>query len=240
MLGAVFSPDEGMQMDWSEGLELLVFKIDERSLRSYFLGLGEELDPADSLRFAPRMTVRAALSGLMSCARLVDLAVREPAGTASISFTTPIFDRFCDQVMTTLYLTQPWRADRRPRVARGQPLSQRAAHQARELVEAGRTVPAAPSELAARTGVSLRNLEVGFRSEFGTTPQVYLTRTRLRRAHSDLRQARAGEGTTVAAIAERWGFTNVGRFARQYAHAYGQRPSETLADGLTLAAAAAR
>jgi transcriptional regulator GlxA family with amidase domain len=54
-----------------------------------------------------------------------------------------------------------------------------------------------------------------------------LREIRLRRAHEDLRAADPS-ATTVAAIARRWGFAHMGRFAREYQAAYGQTPSATL------------
>lgn len=47
-------------------------------------------------------------------------------------------------------------------------------------------------------------------------------------AHEDLMHAYANSGATVARVAYRWGFGNLGRFARVYAARYGRHPSETL------------
>jgi transcriptional regulator GlxA family with amidase domain len=56
---------------------------------------------------------------------------------------------------------------------------------------------------------------------------AYLRDLRLRRAHEDLRAADPS-ATTVAAIARRWGFAHMGRFAQDYQAAYGQTPSAAL------------
>ena len=49
-----------------------------------------------------------------------------------------------------------------------------------------------------------------------------------RRAHADLLAATPGDGQTVTAIAERWGFPSASRFTARYRQAYGVPPSRTL------------
>jgi transcriptional regulator GlxA family with amidase domain len=57
---------------------------------------------------------------------------------------------------------------------------------------------------------------------------AYLKTVRLARAHADLRQSSVEEGVTVAAVAYRWGFGNLGRFAADYRREFGRSPSEVL------------
>jgi AraC-like DNA-binding protein len=84
------------------------------------------------------------------------------------------------------------------------------------------------ADLAAAAGLSGRALQEAFRRHLATTPLGYVREVRLRRAHEDLMRADAGSGATVAEVAYRWGFGNLGRFARVYADRYGRHPSETL------------
>ena len=65
------------------------------------------------------------------------------------------------------------------------------------------------------------------RRHLDTTPYGYLRRVRLERAHRDL-QAGSPADTSVAAVAGRWGFADLGRFAAQYRTAFGRLPSQTL------------
>ncbi|MFA9431971.1 AraC family transcriptional regulator [Egicoccus sp. AB-alg2] len=83
-------------------------------------------------------------------------------------------------------------------------------------------------DIARAAGVGVRSLQRAFQRHHGTSPSGYLRRVRLDRAHQDLRLADPGTGATVAGIAARWGFSNPGRFAGAYLHAYGQPPSHTL------------
>ncbi|GAB7051402.1 AraC family transcriptional regulator [Catenuloplanes indicus] len=82
---------------------------------------------------------------------------------------------------------------------------------------------------AARTGP--RGLQAAFRRHLDTTPMAYLRRIRLERAHRELQAADPAQGATVGAIARRWGFTHLGRFAAAYRDEYGTSPAETLRSG---------
>jgi transcriptional regulator GlxA family with amidase domain len=84
------------------------------------------------------------------------------------------------------------------------------------------------TEIAAAAGCSVRALQSGFRRYRETTPLRYARTVRLNRAHQDLQNADPTDGTTVAAVAARWGFANPGRFSVDYRTTYGQNPARTL------------
>lgn len=84
------------------------------------------------------------------------------------------------------------------------------------------------SDVAAAARLSTRSLQEAFRKYLDTTPMAYLRSIRLARAHADLRRSSVEEGTTVAAVAYRWGFGNLGRFAADYRREFGRSPSEVL------------
>lgn len=96
-----------------------------------------------------------------------------------------------------------------------------------DTIEAEAHLPLTISALAARSYMSVRSLQQGFRAHVGTTPMAYLREVRLRRAHQEL-QAADPSVDTVASIAFRWGFANLGRFAAAYAAHYGERPAMAL------------
>ncbi|OBI77894.1 AraC family transcriptional regulator [Mycobacterium asiaticum] len=83
-------------------------------------------------------------------------------------------------------------------------------------------------DVAAAARLSPRALQEGFRKHLDTTPMAYLKSIRLARAHGELRQSSVEDGTTVAEIAYRWGFGNLGRFAADYRREFGRSPSEVL------------
>jgi AraC-like DNA-binding protein len=86
------------------------------------------------------------------------------------------------------------------------------------------------SDIAAKLGVSMRSLELGFRKELDRTPQQYIRAHRLQKAHDQLCRARPGDGTTVTEVAIRCGFNHTGRFAKLYKRVYGLAPSVNLRD----------
>jgi AraC-like DNA-binding protein len=103
----------------------------------------------------------------------------------------------------------------------------RAVRAAIDIIETEAQLPLTISALAARTYVSVRSLQQGFRAHVGTTPMAYLREVRLRRAHQQLQQSDPSVDT-VASIVSRWGFSNQGRFAAAYAARYGEMPAVTL------------
>lgn len=82
-------------------------------------------------------------------------------------------------------------------------------------------LPITVDDVAAAAFMSTRGLQYAFRRTLDITPNEALRRARLDGAHRDLRQ---GEGTSVSAIARRWGFSNVSRFAAVYRDTYGDLP----------------
>ena len=82
--------------------------------------------------------------------------------------------------------------------------------------------------LCKRTGRSRRALEQAFHQVVGVSPARYFRQARLGRAYMELAHARP-EQTTVAQVAMRWGFAELGRFAGAYRQWFGELPSHTLA-----------
>jgi AraC-like DNA-binding protein len=72
-----------------------------------------------------------------------------------------------------------------------------------------------------------RAVQYMFRKHRDCTPTEYLRRVRLHNARRELREGNRME-TTVGAIASRWGFVHLGRFAVWYRDAYGESPHVTL------------
>ncbi len=103
----------------------------------------------------------------------------------------------------------------------------RAVRTAIDVIEAEADQPLTVSALAERSYVSVRWLQLGFRHHLGITPLAYLREVRLRRAHQTLLESDPSR-MTVAAVAGRWGFTNLGRFAAAHTARYQESPSETL------------
>ncbi|MCI3271839.1 AraC family transcriptional regulator [Streptomyces cylindrosporus] len=103
----------------------------------------------------------------------------------------------------------------------------------KRAVEAMHSMPQHPftvGELATLAGVSTRRLQEAFQQYVGMAPLAYLTDIRLTRAHDELRRGGSGE-VNVSAVAHRWGFGHLGRFAARYRARFGELPSQTLRSG---------
>jgi AraC-like DNA-binding protein len=96
-----------------------------------------------------------------------------------------------------------------------------------DIIEAEAERPLTISELATRSHLSARALQLGFRQHLGTTPMSYLRDVRLRRAHRELLESDPSVDM-VCRIAYRWGFSNTGRFAAAHTAHYGESPAVTL------------
>lgn len=96
-----------------------------------------------------------------------------------------------------------------------------------DLIESDPGLPWTVAALATHCDVTVRTLQKGFRRHLGMSPLAYVREVRLRRANEDLRTADPLVDS-VAAVARRWGFHHLGRFAAAHEARYGQTPLKTL------------
>ncbi|GAA4605302.1 AraC-like DNA-binding protein [Actinoplanes octamycinicus] len=99
---------------------------------------------------------------------------------------------------------------------------------AAEFIQAHADQPVTGAQIAAAAGVDAHGLQHAFRREHGTTLDSYLRRVRLERAHQELTAADPAGGTTVAAVATRWGWAGPARFTDAYRERFGVLPDDTL------------
>jgi AraC-like DNA-binding protein len=97
-----------------------------------------------------------------------------------------------------------------------------------EFIDEHAGEPISLNEIAAAARLSTRGVQAAFRRHLDTTPLAHLRSVRMQRAHRDLQNAEPGSGSSVAAVAARWGFTHLGRFAIEYRRRFGIYPSQTL------------
>lgn len=104
---------------------------------------------------------------------------------------------------------------------------------AREYVTASLQQDMVPSliDICRTLDVSQRTLQYAFMDYAGMTPTAYLRHIRLNRVHHELRMADA-RSINVTQTAMRFGFSHLGRFARDYRKLFGAPPSHTLAGTL--------
>lgn len=224
---ALIGPGDQLHLTWSPGCELLTLRIDNEALRSTLRTLAPQADDRP-LRFTTPIVPFDAGIAVYGAARLLaDVFERyHTSGDAS----RRIIDRLSDQILSTVLLSlEHTHSDELIRAT--QPCRPTAVSVAVDLVAAETSAIHSVADLAQRAGVSVRALELGFRKALNVTPQAFLHRTRLAKAHRDLVAADPGDGTTVTEVALRWGFAHTGRFAARYRETYGVMPSVTLRAG---------
>jgi AraC family ethanolamine operon transcriptional activator len=94
-----------------------------------------------------------------------------------------------------------------------------------DFIEAHLADPISIRDMCAAIRVCPRTLSYAFAGVLGASPKSYLMATRLNRAFRDLADARVN--ASIESIAARWGFSHMGRFAKYYRVAFGERPSDT-------------
>ena len=121
------------------------------------------------------------------------------------------------------HLTQRGAVMRHVRTHRRRPgpsIGRQGARQARGDSRSGRSGAARGTWVAGRPVIE-------FQRHLGMSPMAYVREVRVRSAHRDLRSADPAH-TTVAAIAHRWGFTHLGRFAAAHKKKFGNTPVQAL------------
>ncbi|MBM7505811.1 helix-turn-helix transcriptional regulator [Agromyces aurantiacus] len=94
-----------------------------------------------------------------------------------------------------------------------------------EVMHARAHTPLTVQHVAQAVHISVRGLHSAFVSETGRPPSEHLRAIRLAGVRDELRFADPAE--RVGAIARRWGFVHLSRFAEAYEREYGELPSAT-------------
>lgn len=103
----------------------------------------------------------------------------------------------------------------------------RIVRRAEELFDGVRESRLSLADLARYAGVSARSLNYAFHSVYGMSPMQHFKRKQLGRARSHLHRASPARGT-VKRVALETGISELGRFAAEYQHLFGELPSSTL------------
>jgi transcriptional regulator GlxA family with amidase domain len=104
-------------------------------------------------------------------------------------------------------------------------ISPRSVKRAMDYIYAHLHLPITAEQLVAAAGVPGRTLYKHFRQNTGLAPLAYVRKARFERVRQELV---AGTDETLTALAMRWGFEHMGRFAHGYRSLFGERPSDTM------------
>ncbi|GFG51694.1 hypothetical protein CQY20_10515 [Mycolicibacterium agri] len=222
--GAVLYAPDGLEgVRWTAGSKFLSVKIGHRAVDDALVdALG--LHTKSPIDFNPVMSMDSAPT--RSWISMVMLFRELMFRSDSLLHQPLVRSPFTDALIRGLLLAadHPYR----DAVAKDQPLAApRTVRLAAEMIEAEAHLPLTASHIAARCHVSVRTLQDSFRRHMGISPMAYLRQVRLRRAHDELLKSDPSV-TSVAAVAYRWGFTNLGRFAAAHSARYDECPAATL------------
>lgn len=207
----------------SEDCRLLAVKIEQDALEEHLSAL---------LGYPIREPLRLPLGNDLatgagrSLTRLLDLVRAELEDREGLIYQPLIASRLWRGMLTGILLAtaHQYRDELAGHVTPSRP---RTVKRAIDAMEAEPDRPLTVTALAEIAGTSVRTLQEGFRRHVGVSPMAYLRQLRLARAHDDLRRSDPG-AVTVAAVAHRWGFAHLGRFAHDYRATFGDPPSATL------------
>jgi AraC-like DNA-binding protein len=221
--GSVYAPQGRTMVRWAAGTRLISFKIDRAAIDdalSDALGwqVGSQLD------FAPVMPVDAGptRSWINMLVAFTEQYFRPDSMLRRPLVGLPFVDSL---VRGFLLAAEHPHRDALTRDGRlGAPAAIRTAV---EIIESEAHLPLTLTSIANRSHMSVRSLQQGFHRHLGVSPMAYLRDVRLRRAHQTLLESDPS-AVTVASVAYRWGFTNLGRFAAAHAARYREPPAKAL------------
>jgi AraC-like DNA-binding protein len=221
--GVIFGPGSPVYTFREANSVELAVKVERKALEEELSGLlGHPIE--GPLRLPPEVDLSAGPG--YSWRRLIRMLCDELEYDSSLFYEPLIAEQLRCTVLSGLLLALPHRYqdELTGPVSAGPPRA------LRRVVDAIQYEPERPftvTELARVANMSVRSLQEGFRRHLGQAPMSYLQQVRLGRAHEDLRRADPAR-VTVAAVAHRWGFAHLGRFASAYRGRFGETPSETL------------
>ncbi|MEN4476897.1 AraC family transcriptional regulator [Mycolicibacterium cosmeticum] len=221
---ATLSQGDGVRLLWSADSWVLTLRADATALRAALLGLSPRADRA-ALKFDSAKLVgaqRQALLGVAATLMHAFNSCRTDGGLPRL-----LARRLSEHALSTMLVTIGHSHTAELFYPSG-PASSRSVRAVLDLIHDEERAEYTVSDLAAKLGVTTRALELAFRKELDTTPNAYLLRARLERAHEELCRGDARDGTTVTDIAMKWGFAHTGRFAKRYRQVFGVAPSTQL------------
>ena len=224
VLAAIYRPDaEVTATRWPGGSRHLAVKIDQVAV-DRALEILVDIPPDSPIPFTATLPLQA--TAAQDWVRLLLMVHRQLACPDTLMRHPLVWDPLVDSLIHGLLLVadHPYRHALAAPAETGRPVAVR---DAMDIIEAGPHLPLTTSTLAKQSHVSVRTLQDGFRRHLGMSPMAYVRMIRLRRAHRDLRSADPAH-STVAAVAHRWGFTHLGRFAAAHQRMYGQTPLQAL------------
>jgi len=219
---AVSSPRREVMLRCNAGAARLSLSVTSEALKRQLAALlGEPL--VEPLVFAPTMNLANGYgSGL---ANMLTSAVIEFERACAVRWSPTRMIEFAEFVLTSLLLYHPHNySDALRQSARM--VTPRDIRRAVDYLDAHLDTPLTVADLVGASQVAGRTLFKHFRDFTGASPMRYLRNARFAKVRDALLRAEPEESVTVIAMA--CGFTHMSRFAVEYRHRFGERPSDTL------------
>lgn len=220
---AVFPPGDVAEIEWSRDCTQLCLMIPGGVLESeleHLLGRSA----VAPLRFDFAMDLTTPMG--RSWAETLRLVIREMDDGPGMA-SHPLAVRHIERLLLDGVLLGQRHNYSEALTGPARPCATGAVARAVELLQDRPAEPWSTVTLARSVHLSPRSLQEGFQRDVGRPPMTYLRDVRLRKVRDELRAAPPNT-TTVGAVASRWGFVHMGRFAAAYRKAFGETPSETL------------
>jgi AraC-like DNA-binding protein len=220
---AVYAPEGPSGLQWDASTEILLLKMNRYAVEDALSdALGRQLTSQPD--FAPLLPVHT--ESAQSWINMLGLFAEQFFHPDSLIHQPLVGMPFVDSLVRGFLLAAE-HSHRDALMGRDHSVTPRAIRTAVDVIEAEAQLPLTLSSIAARSQVSVRSLQQGFKRHLGMSPMSYLREVRLRRAHQTL-LASDPSIVTVASVAYDWGFTNLGRFAAAHAARYSEPPAKTL------------
>ena len=220
--GTIHCPNQSFSMNWSAECSKLAVRIERDALERHAATLLGRL-PRHSLHFETELNTRS--GGGRAWEMTVRQLLRSLQQSPELVAHPLMRVQFEQLVMSGLLVwqTNSFSCDLgRPE----QEVLPKHLRMVEEYMRAHLDAPITNEQLAELTGVSLRTLYNSFRKFRGVSPMRYLKDLRMEKVREELLDT--GRPRSVTAVATRWGFFELGRFAAEYRKRYGESPSDTL------------
>lgn len=220
-MAALLSPEKPVRSRWSSDCAEVMIKIDRRKLEGC---LAEAIGcvPTQPLEFSPLIDLSSPSGRAIS--EYVSYLVNQARENSPVLGFGPGVSSLEKTLFNLLLTCQPHNYTD-ALVAQRNPVLPHYVVKAREYIHANLQHEIRVEEVAQAAGVTERALFYAFRRFVGVTPYAYVRNLRLEQVRLEL--TRSPSSTTITELAFKWGFSHMGRFARDYAQRFGEKPSAT-------------
>jgi AraC-like DNA-binding protein len=220
----VMTPNSSSRAVTDRAITAICVRVDQCYAESHLRAI-TGIEPTSGIRFESDMPLVGRAASIW---RFVNDIIDEIDHDSSVLHSPIVIERLSDTLMTGLLFAQPHthtKSLHSPNRSSG-PYYVRLAE---EFIEGHCNEAIDSQRLAAVTGVSVSALYDGFRRFRSYTPMQFLKSVRLRRARNEL--LLASPDCTLTRVASKWGFLHLGRFSKEYAELFGEKPADTLRRG---------